>query len=95
MTKGIKWKEKSTNTSSSFDSIIFILSHATKMQLFWSLLRANDVLQRIPIFNYLKYILLLFWNNMGHSIHMLGLFILWHVAQCKYATWHLKNIDLI
>jgi len=29
------------------------LSHATKMQLFWSQLRANHVLPRVLIFDYL------------------------------------------
>jgi hypothetical protein len=29
--KGIGWKKKSTNKSSSFDSIVYVLSHATKM----------------------------------------------------------------
>jgi hypothetical protein len=85
-------KKKSTNISSSFDSIIYISSHAIKMQLFWSLLKANDVLPPISIFNYLKLLLLLlFWNTLERSIHMFGLFILWHMAQCKYAMWHLKN----
>jgi hypothetical protein len=37
-------KEKVNKYISSFDSIIYVLSHATKMQLFWSQLRANDVL---------------------------------------------------
>ncbi len=36
-------------------------------------------------------LLLLFWNNLQHSIQMLGYVILWHMAQCKYATWHLKK----
>jgi hypothetical protein len=40
---------------SSFDSIEYILSHATKMQLFWSQLRANDVLPRVLIFDYCYY----------------------------------------
>jgi hypothetical protein len=87
---GIEWTKKSTNINSSFDSIIYTLSHATNMQLSWSLLRANDVLPHVLIFNYLKLLKLLFWNNMGCSIHMLGWVILLHVAQCKYATWHLK-----
>jgi hypothetical protein len=39
----------------SFDSIVYELSHTTKMQLFWSQLRANDVLSRVLIFDYLKY----------------------------------------
>jgi hypothetical protein len=47
-------KKKSTNTSSSFDSIVYILSHATKMRLFWSLLKAKDVLSHVPILNYLN-----------------------------------------
>ncbi len=49
------------------------------MQLFWSLLRANDVLPHVSIFNYLKLLFLLFLK-IWHSIHMLGWFILWHVA---------------
>jgi hypothetical protein len=89
--KGIGWKTNSTNTNSSSNSIIYVLSHAIKMQLFWSLLKVNDVRQRVPIFDYLKLLLLLlFWNNIVRSIHMFGWFILWHMAQCKYDTWHLK-----
>jgi len=53
--QGVLDEKKSTNTSSSFNSIIYILSHATKMQLFWSQLKVNDVLPHVPIFNYLKY----------------------------------------
>jgi hypothetical protein len=48
-------RKKSTNTSSSFDFIVYILSHATKMWLFWSLLKAKDVLPCVSTFNYLKY----------------------------------------
>jgi hypothetical protein len=48
-------KEKVNKYISSFDSIIYILSHATKMQLFWSQLKANDVLPHVLIFDYLKY----------------------------------------
>jgi hypothetical protein len=40
---------------SSFDYIVYILSHATKMQLFWSQLRENDVLSRVLIFDYYYY----------------------------------------
>jgi hypothetical protein len=47
-------KEKSTNTNSSFDSIVHVLSHVTKMQLFWSQLKTNDVLTHVLIFDYLK-----------------------------------------
>jgi hypothetical protein len=49
-----KWywmTKESTNTNSSFDSIIYVLSHVTMMQLFWSQLKANDVLLHVPIFN--------------------------------------------
>ncbi len=60
------------------------------MWLFLSLLHANDVLPCVSIFNYLKLLLLLNWNNLGWSIHMLRWFILWHMAQSKYAMWHLK-----
>jgi len=48
-------KEKVNKYISSFDSIAYILSHVTKMQLFWSQLRANHVLPRVLIFDYLEY----------------------------------------
>jgi hypothetical protein len=48
-------KEKVNKYISSFNSIIYVLSHATKMQLFWSQLKANDVLPHVLIFDYLKY----------------------------------------
>jgi hypothetical protein len=48
-------KEKVNKYISSFDSIVYILSHAIKMQPFWSQLKANDVLPRVLIFDYLKY----------------------------------------
>ncbi len=48
-------KEKVNKHISSFDSIVYVLSHATKIQLFWSQLRANDVLPCVLIFVYLKY----------------------------------------
>ncbi len=48
-------KEKVNKYISSFDSIVYVLSHATKMQLFWSQLKANDVLSLVLIFDYLYY----------------------------------------
>jgi hypothetical protein len=48
-------KKKVNKYISSFDYIVYILSYATKIQLFWSQLRANDVLPRVLIFDYLKY----------------------------------------
>jgi hypothetical protein len=48
-------KEKINKDISAFDSIVYVLSHVTKMQLFWSQLRANDVLPRVLIYDYLKY----------------------------------------
>jgi hypothetical protein len=48
-------KEKVNKHISSFDSIVYVLSHATKIQLFWSQLKANDVLPCVLIFVYLKY----------------------------------------
>jgi hypothetical protein len=48
-------KEKVSKYISSFDSIVYVLSHATQMQLFWSQLKANDVLSHVLIFDYLKY----------------------------------------
>jgi len=43
-------KEKVNKYISSLDSIIYVLSHAIKIQLFWSQLRANDVLPRVLTF---------------------------------------------
>jgi hypothetical protein len=40
--------EKKVNIS-SFDYIVYVLSHVTKMQLFWSQLRANDVMPHVFI----------------------------------------------
>jgi hypothetical protein len=48
-------KEKVNKYISSFDYIVYVLSHATKMQLFWSQLKANDALPRVLIFDYLYY----------------------------------------
>jgi hypothetical protein len=48
-------KKKVNKYISSFDYIVYVLSHATKMQLFWSQLRANDVLPHVLIFDYLNY----------------------------------------
>jgi len=48
-------KEKINKYISSFDSIVYVLSHAIKMKLFWSQLKANDVLSHVLIFDYLKY----------------------------------------
>jgi hypothetical protein len=73
MTKIIRWKKKSTNINSSFDSIVYVLLHATKMQLFWWQLKANDVLPCVPIFDYLKcnnYFY--FEKNLRRSIQMFG-----------------------
>jgi hypothetical protein len=53
--KGYWMKKQSTNISSSFDSIIYVLSHVIKMQLFRSQLRANDVLSHVLKLKYLKY----------------------------------------
>jgi ABC-type branched-subunit amino acid transport system substrate-binding protein len=48
-------KKKINKYISSLDYIIYVLSHVTKMQLFLSQLRANDVLSRVLIFDYLNY----------------------------------------
>jgi hypothetical protein len=48
-------KKRVNKYISSFDYIVYILLHATKMQLFWSQLRANDVLAHVLIFDYLNY----------------------------------------
>jgi hypothetical protein len=55
MTKGIVWKKNVNKYISSFDSIVYIFLHVTKMQLFLSQLGANDVLPHVLIFDYLKY----------------------------------------
>jgi len=52
--KGYCMKEKVNKYISSFDSIIYVLSHATKMQLFWSQLKVNHMLPRVLIYDYLK-----------------------------------------
>jgi hypothetical protein len=43
-------KEKVNKYISSFDYIVYVLSHVIKMQLFWSQLMTNDVLPRVLIF---------------------------------------------
>jgi len=48
-------KKKINKYISSFDYVVYVLSHATKMQLFWSQLNANDVLPRVFIFDYYYY----------------------------------------
>jgi hypothetical protein len=48
-------KEKVNKYISSFDFIVYVLSHATKIQLFWSQLKTNHVLPRVLIYNYLYY----------------------------------------
>jgi hypothetical protein len=52
-------KKKVNKYISSFDYIVYVLSHTIKMQLFWSQLRSNDVLPRVLIFDYLLLLLLL------------------------------------
>jgi hypothetical protein len=49
-------KEKVNKYISSFDYIVYVLSRATNMQLFWSQLNTNDVLSRVLIFDYLNYL---------------------------------------
>jgi hypothetical protein len=44
-------KEKINKYISSFDSIVYVLSYATKMQLFWSQLKANHVLPHVLIYD--------------------------------------------
>jgi hypothetical protein len=52
-------KEKVNKYISSFDSIVHVLSHVTKMQLFLLQLRANDVLPHVFIFYYYYYFIIL------------------------------------
>jgi hypothetical protein len=47
-------KKKVNKYISSFGYILYVLAHVTKMQLFWSQLKANDVLPRVLISDYLK-----------------------------------------
>jgi hypothetical protein len=91
--KGYWMKEKIKKyITSSFDYIIYILSNAIKMQIFWSLVNANDEMPHVAIFNYLIYInyyyLKIMWDI---QFKCLNDFILWHVAQCKYAMWLIKK----
>jgi len=44
-------KEKVNKYISSFDSIVYVLSHVTNMQLFWSQWKANHVLPRVLIYD--------------------------------------------
>jgi hypothetical protein len=48
-------KEKINKYISPFDSIVYVMLHVIKMQLFWLQLGANDVLPHVLIFDYLKY----------------------------------------
>jgi hypothetical protein len=47
--KGYCMKKNFNKYISSFDYIVYVLSRMTKMQLFWSQLKANDVLPRVLI----------------------------------------------
>jgi hypothetical protein len=47
-------KKESTNTFHPLTSL-YTYCHAIKVQLFWSQLKANDVLPRVLIFDYLNY----------------------------------------
>jgi len=48
-------KKKINKYISSFDSIVYVLSHVIKMQLFWSQLKANHVLPHVLIYDYYYY----------------------------------------
>jgi hypothetical protein len=48
-------KEKVNKYISSIDYIIYVLSHVTNIQLFWSQLSANDVLPHVLITYYYYY----------------------------------------
>jgi hypothetical protein len=52
-------KEKINKYISYFDSIVYVLSHATKIQLFWSQLKANHVLPRVSIFDFKNIIVII------------------------------------
>jgi hypothetical protein len=59
---------------SSFDYIVYVLSHATNMQLFLSQLSTNDVLPHVTCLNILLLLLLLLLlsNNLERLIQILG-----------------------
>ncbi len=65
-------------------SIVYVLLHATKMQVFWSQLKANDVLPHVLIFDYYYYYEIIY----DVQFKYLDDLILKHMAQCKYAMWH-------
>jgi hypothetical protein len=47
---------------------------------------------RVPIFNYLIYKIYYYFEIMWDiQFKCLNDLILWHVAQCKYAMWLVKN----
>jgi len=54
-------------------------------------MKANDVMPRVPIFNYLRYRYYYYFEVIWDiQFKCLNDHILWHVAQCKYAMWHFK-----
>jgi hypothetical protein len=52
-------KEKVNKYISSFDSILYVLSHVIKMQLFWSQLKANHVLACVSIYEMMIIIIII------------------------------------
>ncbi len=48
-------KKKVNKYISSFDYIVYLLSHVTNIQIFWSQLSANDVMPCVLIYYYYYY----------------------------------------
>ncbi len=82
-------KEKVNKYISSIDYIIYVLSHVTNIQLFWSQLSANDVLPHVLITYYYYYYYEMIYNIQFKYLDDL---ILWHMAQWKYAALHKNQV---
>jgi len=82
-------KEKVNKYISSIDYIVYVLSHATIMQLFWSQLSANDVLPHVLIIYYYYYYYEIIYDIQFKYLDDL---ILWHMAQWKYVMLHKNQV---
>jgi hypothetical protein len=74
MTKGIIWKKKSTNTFHPLTTL-YMYCH---MQLYATILVTIEckwcAAMCLNIWLFILLLLLLFWNDLGHSIQILGWF---------------------
>jgi hypothetical protein len=81
--QGILDEKNQQYTSSSFDSIVYILLNATNATIL-----LTKVLSHVPIFNYVilkkYYNFKLFWDV---QFRCLDNFRLWHIAQYRFAMW--------